>query len=104
MKIVDWLMLKFFKKVRIRELDQVQYAGRDRYGLVEGNFYRVWATNISSRSYDVAGESNNFFEISYEEVGEKRFKTVWVDEDSFAGILSKVTFDEKHLKLHKEQK
>lgn len=99
MTTINEFFMKLIGRVKIQELDMVQYIGPKKKGLTPNKFYKLL-------DYTGSGVSKDY-KISYKfeddlgwgntiwsnEVGKTIFKDIWVSKDSLAGITSQLSFD-----------
>jgi hypothetical protein len=103
MSLVDTIAEKLFNQVRVNEIDRVEYRGPKRKNLTPRKWYTCVGYSVDSEGtwYNVKGDNGEYTYFKHWFLGEVKHRKVWTSADSLAGILSKVTYDEKWLKLWK---
>ncbi len=95
--MIKWLMRRLFNKVLISEVSHVRWND-DWWEVLE---IVTYGSSYQFRSAYIIRYKREIFEIWCDDATGERMHTRWVDADSLAGILSFVTFDEKHLQAWK---
>jgi len=81
---------------KIKELIAVKVDGQWLTVYIHG-----FDKKLKQSYYTVKAEDGSYCDIFEPQVEEKQYEDVYVEDDSIAGLLSKATFSEEHLKLWK---